>query len=52
MRGEVIKQLLDERLCQGEHRILFNGSGLASGIYLAQVQTEETVQKIRMILVK
>ena len=38
--GREIAILLDEKMAHGEHRIVFDGSHLASGVYFARLRTQ------------
>lgn len=40
LRGELVSQLVDGELAAGSHRIKFDASGLASGIYFYRLESE------------
>ncbi len=50
--GEVQEVLVRENKQAGTHLINFDGSQLASGIYLYQIQTKSFVQNRKMMLIK
>lgn len=50
--GRKVATLVDDRLNSGFHSILFDGSGLASGVYLFRIVTNETVMSKKMLLIK
>lgn len=50
--GRKVATLVDERRDGGFHSVLFDGSGLASGVYIYRIITDQTVQSEKMILVK
>jgi len=52
MGCEVETLINKQRESQGEHRILFNAVGLASGVYFYRLQTEYYSETKRMILLK
>lgn len=51
--GQKVETLINHRLQAGEHRVTFNGSGLASGVYFYRLRAEgfEPVTR-RMTLIK
>jgi uncharacterized delta-60 repeat protein len=50
--GEEVATLADEVRSAGTHTVSFDGSGLASGIYLCRLQAGEFVQTRKMVLLK
>ncbi len=52
MLGELITELLDTDMEAGYHRVEFNASGIASGVYLYRVETEKFNNVKKMLLIK
>ena len=52
MLGQRIKTLVDTRQPAGSYRIDFDGSGLASGVYLYELKAGHFVQTRKMILLR
>jgi hypothetical protein len=52
MLGQRVVELVNEILSAGEYQIYFNASELASGIYLAKLNSDNFTQLIKMILTK
>ena len=50
--GRKVATLVDERLNVGFHSVSFDGSGLASGVYLYRIITDQAVLSKKMLLVK
>jgi len=50
--GREVRVLADEDFTAGEHRILFDGSNLPSGLYFARLQSEEFVSTQKLLLLK
>ena len=50
--GRQVAVLHDGILSAGDHRVTFDGSALASGVYFAQLDTEEAAQTQKMLLIK
>jgi len=50
--GDVIAELVNEYKRAGTHSIKFDGSQLASGVYLYRINTKTTVQNRKMMLIK
>ncbi|MDD5087501.1 MAG: T9SS type A sorting domain-containing protein [bacterium] len=50
--GREVRVLADENFAPGEHRILFDGSDLPSGIYFARLQSSEFVATQKLLLLK
>jgi hypothetical protein len=52
MRGVLVAAPLDGPLPAGRHELLFDGSGLASGVYLYQLEAPGFRDLKKMVLVK
>jgi len=52
LRGQVIKSLIRQVMPSGQHRVLFNADGLASGIYLYRLQVGENILMRKMVLLR
>jgi hypothetical protein len=50
--GHEMAQLLDGVRPAGEHRVVFEGRGLASGVYMALLRTDRGTARERLILTK
>ncbi len=50
--GQKVTTLVDEELPAGEHRVKFDGSDLASGVYFYRLQAGNWVQTKKMMLLK
>jgi hypothetical protein len=50
--GREIAVLVDGTLPAGTHQVMFNGEGLASGVYLVRLTSGNEVRTIRMMLLK
>lgn len=50
--GQKIATLLNAKMSAGLHRVHFDGSSLASGIYYYQIQTESFVQMKKCLLLR
>ena len=50
--GQVVCNLLKERMDAGYHKFSFNGSGLASGIYFYRIDTNQYSNAKKMLLLK
>ncbi len=50
--GKKIATLLDKNLNPGFHSVNFNATGLANGIYIYKLKTENSVQTRKMLLIK
>jgi hypothetical protein len=51
-RGCLLAVLLSSELTEGPHEIAWNAEELASGVYLAQLETASGRSSIRLILFK
>ncbi len=52
VQGELVQTLLDEFKNTGMHQLIFDGSGLSSGVYYYQLHANEVVITRKMILMK
>jgi len=57
INGRLVRALLDESMNVGQHKVIWNGddrggNSVSSGLYFAQVVTNETRQIVKMILAK
>ena len=52
LNGHQIQTLVDQHESAGNHLMVFNGSGLASGIYIYTIKTDVFSQSRKMILLK
>ena len=50
--GQLVATLVDREMQSGYHEINFDGTGLASGVYLYQLQTGEFALIKKMLLLK
>lgn len=50
--GQRVKTLLDQRLEAGQHTVTFDGSALASGLYLYRLRADEKTLTRKMVMVK
>jgi hypothetical protein len=50
--GERVATLVDGRLASGAHRIAFDGSRLASGVYVYRLAGENFAESKKMVLLK
>ena len=50
--GEEVKTLVNEELAVGEHKIKFDAQGLSSGFYIYRLESGNSVQAKKMILLK
>ncbi|MBU1881286.1 T9SS type A sorting domain-containing protein, partial [bacterium] len=50
--GRQVVQLADGWRNAGSHEAVFDGSGLASGVYLIQLQTDKQTATSKMVLLK
>ncbi len=50
--GQEVACLCDEVRPAGEHRLAFDGSGLASGVYLVRLQAADVTQTQKVLLLK
>jgi hypothetical protein len=50
--GRQVATLVDRTQTAGTHRVQFDGSGLASGVYLVRLVASGTVQTQRVSLVR
>jgi hypothetical protein len=52
LTGQRVATLADEYMPAGKHAAVFDGSGLASGLYFYRLEAGNTVKNGRMMLVK
>jgi len=52
VNGHLVNTLVDGFLPVGDHRVTFDASNLASGMYLARIQTAAGVKSVRLLLMK
>ncbi len=50
--GRRVATLVDERLPAGEHQAIFDGSGLASGVYVYRLEAGSNLQSRSMVLLE
>jgi hypothetical protein len=50
--GRLVKTLADEKMGAGTHRMTVDGTGLASGVYLARLTTTEQSVTQKLLLIK
>ena len=50
--GEKIAILVNERQPAGSHSVRFDASGLASGVYLYRLETDQFVETKKMVLMR
>ena len=52
IRGQVVAEILDERRSAGEHSVVFDASGLPSGIYFYRLTTGQFSETRKMVVVR
>ena len=52
LRGEEVAHLINNAMPAGNHRVSWNASSVASGVYLYRLQAGEFVQTKKMLLLK
>jgi len=50
--GREVAVLADEMFTAGEHRVMFNGSALPSGLYFARLQSGDLAATHKLLLLK
>ncbi|MBU2505777.1 MAG: T9SS type A sorting domain-containing protein, partial [Bacteroidetes bacterium] len=50
--GREVQTLVDAPMSAGEHEVIFNGSGLPSGVYIYTLKVNEFSQSRKMLLLK
>ncbi len=50
--GREIQALIDQVQFPGDHKIIFDGSGLSNGVYFYKLETDQNVMVKKMVLVK
>jgi hypothetical protein len=52
MLGREVKTLLDEEMQPGECKVVFDATGLTSGVYFYRIQAGEFTQLKKLMLLK
>ena len=52
IKGELVDNLFDKKMKKGKHKIMYNATGLNSGIYFYTLNTEENEITKKMIFIK
>ena len=52
LRGEEVAFLIDGTVSAGNHQVIWDASGFASGIYFYRIQAGDFVQTRKMLLLK
>jgi hypothetical protein len=52
MTGKIIRTLVDVQQEAGEHSVEFNATGLAPGIYFCRLVTAESIENLKLVLIK
>ena len=52
IQGALVRELVAQTLPAGRHSVIVDGSALASGLYLARLQTAQGVRSTRLLLLK
>jgi hypothetical protein len=50
--GQKVTTLVDGHLDAGQHSVVWDASGVASGIYFYRIATDEYVESRKMVLLK
>lgn len=50
--GRLVETLVDQSMTAGEHSVVFDGSGMPSGVYLLRLQSGSGVATARVVLVR
>lgn len=50
--GQVVKELLNTRMAAGRHRIVFNATGLAGGVYVVKIEAGRFSATEKVILIR
>jgi hypothetical protein len=50
--GNEISTLVEQGMLPGIHRVMFEGKGLSSGVYVARLQMDNRVESKRLVLIK
>jgi endonuclease I len=50
--GQLIEQLLNQRMVSGSHQVVFNASNLASGVYVYSLKVGDQILNKQMTLIK
>jgi len=52
IQGQLVSRLVQDVQSAGEHRVLWNGEGLPSGVYFYILETDNQVKKAKCLLLK
>jgi len=52
IQGELVESLVNKEMDAGNYQITFDGSGLASGLYLYRIQAGSFIETKKMTLMK
>jgi hypothetical protein len=52
VQGRLVRELLNENVTAGSHKVEFNGEGYPSGLYFARMQTGAQTMTRKMLLIK
>jgi hypothetical protein len=52
INGRIVETLVSEKQKAGLHEVIFNGSELAGGVYIYQLESNEFVDSRKLVLVK
>ncbi|RQW00049.1 choice-of-anchor D domain-containing protein [bacterium] len=50
--GRLVSTLVDDNMIAGEHRVIFDGAGLGSGIYFARMEAGSQIMTRKMALIR
>lgn len=50
--GRLVTTLLDDMVAAGHHQVVFDGSGISSGVYFCQLKAGGELQTRKMVLIK
>lgn len=50
--GEVVTQILDEEMSRGEHRVIWNATGMPPGIYFYKLKADNVSSTGKMVVVR
>lgn len=50
--GELVDEIISENQMAGFHQLNFNADNLPSGIYFAEINADNNIQRIKMLLIK
>ncbi len=52
LQGQLVRRLQEGELAAGEHAVVFDGSDLSSGVYIAQLQTDSGSRRQKLVLLR